>query len=345
MGRKRRRINQALPKYVYRKHDGFIYRPYHGVVDGKPTFGKDVYLCGKDAGTARIWAAYEQATGQKTNTLLWMLKKYHDSQQFRALAPRTQADYSGYRDKILSRPLADGVLFGDIPFSDIDMFSIRQYLDTYRDKTGRLAPVAANRHIQYLKAAWNWAVQRHQEVPPNPCTGVKLNKEQSRTRLVTLEEYETARELATGYLAIMIELAYLCRARRGEVTALLRSDETPDGLRLQRTKGSEGEVTAWSPRLRAAVDAAKCLNPAAPTPIGGAYLIHNKQGKPISKNAFDSAWRRFMDKVEAKGIDRFTFHDLKSAGITRHKDNFGGHRSEKMRKTYVRELQIIEATE
>jgi len=345
VGRKRRRINEQLPKYVYRKRDGYIYRPYLGSVDGKPKFGKDVYLCGKDASTAKIWSAWEQATGQKTNTLRWMLRAYHDSQQFRALSPRTQTDYRGYKTRILERELQGGAKFGDAPFSDIDMFTIRQYLDTYRDNNGRLAPIAANRHIQYLKAAWTWAVQRCAEVPPNPCTGVKLNPETPRSRLVTPQEYDTALALATGYLPIMMELAYLCRARRGEILALRRSDELEAGLRLVRAKGSEGEITAWTPRLRAAVDAAKAFNPDAPSPISGAYLIHDRHGQPIKKNAFDSAWRRLMTRVEGEGIERFTFHDLKAAGISRHRDNFGGHRSEKMRRTYVRELQVIEATE
>lgn len=129
--------------------------------------------------------------------------------------------------------------------------------------------------------------------------------------------------------------------------ALRRSDELEDGLRLVRLKGSEGEITAWTPRLRAAVDAAKAFNAGAPTPISGAYLIHDKHGHQINKNAFDSAWRRLMTKVEAAGIERFTFHDLKAMGASSQKDNFAGHRdkSGKMRKTYVRKLQIIQPPE
>lgn len=345
MGRKRRRINEALPPSVYRKRNGLIFRKYLGVVDGKPTFAKDVYLCAATATTAQIWTAYEVATGEQINTLRWLLKKYHDSQQFRELAKRTQGDYQGYRDKIIGKTLKDGSLFGDVPLSDIDMFTIRQYLDMYRDAKGNLAPVAANRHIQFLKAAWNWAKARHRDVPPNPCTGVKLNKETPRSRLITPDEYATALALAPGYLWIMMELAYLCRARVGEIRALQRSDELEDGLRLVRGKGSEGEITLWTPRLRAAVDRAIHCNNTAPTPIGGAYLIHDKAGQPIKKNAFDSAWRRLMDKVEAKGIERFTFHDIKAMGISSHKHHHGGHRSAKMRKTYLRKLPSIEATE
>lgn len=345
MGRKRRRINEGLPPGVYRKRSGFIYRKYLGVIDGKPRFAKDVYLCSTTATTAQLWTAYEVATGEQVNTLRWMLKQYHASQQFRELAERTQKDYAGYRDRITSRHLKDGALFGDVPLVDIDMFTIRQYLDTYRDAKGELAPVAANRHVQYLKAAWNWSRARHRDVPPNPCLGVKLNRETPRSRLVTPDEYALALSLATGYLPIMMEIAYLCRARVGEIRELRRSDVLEDGLRLVRSKGSEGEITLWTPRLREAVERAKAYNRDAPSPIGGAYLIHNKRGQAIRKNTFDSAWRRLMDKVEAAGVERFTFHDLKAAGISRHKHHHGGHRSPKMRKTYLRTLPSIEATE
>lgn len=130
--------------------------------------------------------------------------------------------------------------------------------------------------------------------------------------------------------------------RRAEVFSRKVSDCVSDGLILVRTKGSEGEITAWTPRLRAAVDAARAFNQSAPTPIGGAYLIHSKRGVPIEKNAFDSAWRRFMDKVQAAGIERFTLHDLKSKGVSEQKSNWAGHKSSRMRKTYVRKLQIVE---
>ena len=94
------------------------------------------------------------------------------------------------------------------------------------------------------------------------------------------------------------------------------------------------------------MNAAKTLNPNAPVPIkGGPYLLHDKKGLTIQKNAFDTAWQRLMKKHVEQGGERFTFHDLKAAGITRHKSNHGGHRSEKMRKVYVRDLPKIEATE
>ena len=50
-----------------------------------------------------------------------------------------------------------------------------------------------------------------------------------------------------------------------------------------------------------------------------------------------------MDKIEAQGIERFTFHDLKAKGVTDHKDHAGV--SERMKKVYVRKLSKVEATE
>ena len=43
--------------------------------------------------------------------------------------------------------------------------------------------------------------------------------------------------------------------------------------------------------------------------------------------------------MQSAGIEPFPFHDLKSKGISDHEQNFGGHRSPAMRRTYVRTLQ------
>lgn len=73
-----------------------------------------------------------------------------------------------------------------------------------------------------------------------------------------------------------------------------------------------------------------------------------EDGLPIKKNAFDSAWQRIIDKATTDGImvdgekqvltATFTFHDLKAKGITDHKSNASGHRTEKAKKVYIRRL-------
>jgi integrase len=127
----------------------------------------------------------------------------------------------------------------------------------------------------------------------------------------------------------MMELAYLLRARLSEVTGLTTADVSDTHVTLDRLKGSEGELTMLSERLRDALSDVR----------GEPYVTYR-----YTESAFRSAWRRLQGKMDKAGIERFTFHDLKAKGISDHKDNFGGHRSPNMRKVYVRKLQEVEAT-
>ena len=95
-------------------------------------------------------------------------------------------------------------------------------------------------------------------------------------------------------------------------------------------------------------------DPDAPTPIIGAYLLHDKKGLKISKNKFDRAWQRMMGKALNKGLEidgkilkleePFTFHYLKAKGVTDHTEHESGQRSKKAREIYVRRLQEMDAT-
>ncbi len=346
MGAKRQKKKAKWPKYVYESKGHAIWREYLGKVDGKYSFAKDVVLCKLPATDKDIWTAYLRVTEQATDTLSWLLTTYHDSTHFQTLSKKSQEEYAGYKKKLESRPVKPSGTFGATPYSAIKRTTIRKYLDTYADKNGKLAPVAANRHIQYLKAAYNWAMQRYDAVRSNPCEKVTLNKEKPRTRYVDDEEYTTAINAAMAggspYVAAFMELAVLCRARRTEIASLTHKDIQQDGISLRRTKGSQGEITTWTKRLAGVVNYAKSLHSDAPTPISGAYLIHDKNGKPITKRGFDSAFRRLMVKLKAAGIESFTFHDLKAKGVTDHKDHAGV--SERMKKVYVRKLSKVEAT-
>lgn len=339
MGRKRSKaaLHWSHLKGVYRKRDTLIYRQYLGMFEGKARFARDVYLCALDAPLSELHAAYEQATASDDRgTLAWLLNQYHDSAQFDDLAERTRADYLDYKRLICGYTMANGRTFGEAPLDRVRRTTIRGYLDKYG------APIAANRHVQYIKAAWNWALERYDWMPENPCSGVKLNRQTARNRYVDQVEFQAFKATTSGAIPVFMELAYLCRARWSEIAALRNSDILDDGLRLVRKKGSEGEITAWTPRLLAAVDAAKAFNPAAPTPLAGGYLLHTDKGQPIRRNAFQSAWGRAMRKWVANGGERFTFHDLKAAGYSDQRKQDAGHLSDKMHKTYSRKLRIVE---
>jgi integrase len=310
-----------LPPYVSVDKYGYKLKRYEGRVHGKIKWGKTTIIAPADAPMSEVWRAYEEAVGDSRQTVGWLLRLFMDSEQFAALADKTQKDYRMAIERLVNAPVGND-RFGSVALHRVDKRSIRSYLDTYD------APVAANRHVAILKSAWNWCLERYQ-IPDNPCIGVKLNREAPRQRYVTDDIYETALRMAPPPIQQMMELSYLLRARLTEVLNLTVDDVSEDHVRLIRLKGSEGELCRLSERLRAAVSDVR----------GHPYIVHR-----YSEHAFRSAWRRLQGKMREAGIEPFRFHDLKAKGVSDHETNHSGHRSPAMRKTYVRKLQEVPAT-
>jgi integrase len=339
MGRRRNRANSHLPKGVYKTKQGYVFRPYLGSSEGRPRFGKDMVLARHGAPISEVLDAYARMGKQdEALTLRWLLHQYLSSPHVRGLASKTRKDYEGYVSTLASYPVGDGV-FGDVALSRITKRTIRTYLDTY--KCGK-APVSANRQIEYLRAAWNWCEERF-DVPRNPCIGVKPNREHARTRYVTQDELAAAKALTRAkYLPVLMELCYLLRARVSEVARLTDDNITERGIVWHRGKGSRGEVTVWTPRLRAAVQAAREIYPDAPLRPGQRYLLHTRHGEQLKKNAIDSAMGRLRAKLQAQGVEPFTLHDLKAAGYSDQQTQYAGHKSRAMHDVYDRKLREVE---
>lgn len=352
MGRDRNKENARLPPYVYKNTARNHY--FHWQHLGKGKMGKKTRLCSLDAPISEVWQAYEALEQKENNTVRWLLDTYNASDANRKNATSTQRQHEMYRNALAEAVGKNGGRFGDLPLSSVNRIMIRTYLDKAEHKIG------ANRRIQYMKAAWNWASQRYAQVPQeNPCEKVTLNEEKARDRYVEDWEYYLVQEIIyqttkSHYIAIMMELAYLCRLRNMEVRNLKHSDIKDGYIRITRTKGSLGELTKISHRLREAITAAKCIHPDAPVPAYGAYLLHDAKGLKVSKNRFDSAWQRIMEKAVNDGLkiddhivkleQPFTFHDLKAKGMTDHTEHWAGHKSEKARLVYIRKLRVIDAT-
>jgi integrase len=335
-----------LPPRVYRDRSRYVYREYLGRENGKAKRGKPIRLCALDAPLSEVWREWERVQGQSSDSLRWLLTAYNSSDKFAALARPTQIGYEGYLSVICDKELVNGNLFGDVALDNINIRTMRKYLDNYEAKT------TGNRHAQYISAAWNWAFQRWENVPAqNPCLGLDLNREKPRDRYIDDAEYKIAHKVAlsmrTPIFAYAMELAYLCRARRGEVFSFALDDVREEGLLLRRSKGSLSEITLWTPRLRAAVNGCQLINPKAPRFLTGAPLIPSKSGKPYTKNALDSSWQRVINKALDSGLaESFTFHDIKAKGVTDHDmENAGLHKSKKMQAVYERLPKQIPATD
>jgi len=342
MGRNRgARRDNSLPDYVYRvkSKNRVLWREYLG----QGRFGRTVTLVDDrdrplphDAPQRDIFAAYKRQIAQdRGRTLEWLFEKYLQSLAFQGLTKRTQDHYRWYIKTISGRQLKNGRRFGDVALTALEPPVFARYRDA-RSATNehqKGAPVAANRELQFLSAVCSWAVEQG-HLQSNPAAGVRRNREESRTRYIYDWELELVEYHAQDYVAVMMELAYLLRARWQEVASLDRRRHIlEEGVWVERTKRSESEITRWSPRLRDAVNAAQSINPS----VFSRWLLHGQDGEQIKYQALKSAYRRAMDRALEKGLkERFTFHDIKAKGITDHKTNAGGHRSQRMRDVYVR---------
>lgn len=341
-----KKSNSKLPPGVYKDRSRYAYKKYLGKENGKTKWGKPVRVASLDAPLSEVWKSYELITGERTDTLKWLLTQYNSSTAFKDCAPATQAHYEKYFKAITEKETRSGKLFGDFELNLITRKVIQRYLDI------ATAKIKANRHIQYLKSAWNWGINRLDEVPePNPCIGVHMNKETPRDKYVSPSEYlivyKAALSMRNPMFAYALEIAYLCRARRNEVFSLTYSDVLENGLLLNRGKGSKSDIILWSPRLKAAIEGCKTIYPGAPSPILGGLLLHTKTGKKYPETALNSAWQRVMKKAkEEYGLtSHFTFHDVKAAGCTDADfANPGGHKSKKMEAIYDRLPGEKEAT-
>ena len=110
-----------------------------------------------------------------------MLSKYEHSDKFKSLSPKSQHDYSKSISK-LREARAGTIRLADASSAGWISARYGAFWTPIR------APMAANRHVAVLKAAWNWVLERH-DIPENPCIGVELNKEAPRERYVTDDEY------------------------------------------------------------------------------------------------------------------------------------------------------------
>lgn len=119
-----------------------------------------------------------------------------------------------------------------------------------------------------------------------------------------------------------------------------------------RRKGSRDNVVTWTPRLRAAWDAAKARRAqvwkargtAVPVNPEKRFIITAEHGGPLGKSGLDTAWNRFIRNAITAGVitaeQRFGLHDLKRRGITdtpgtrADKQEASGHRDESMLDIY-----------
>jgi len=349
MGRKRKDPNdQRLPPDVYRGKAAYEWRPK----DDSGQRSKAIKLCPLSTPIGTVWKHYlDKRETDQTDTLRWLLNQYLASPAFATKAPKTRKEQTYQAANITAYRTGPTRTFGDAKLRAITPGIIRQYLDA-RANAG--AGVGGNREKALISRAWNWALERDLTRVENPCSGVTRNPEAASDRYVTDTEYRIVYELATSYpddtiyyrVAIAMELAYLCRLRKAEILKATRAQITDEGFDTKRVKRGRDTITNWSPRLRAAIDAALATHGDIPS----TYLLSNGKGAGIAEYGFNTAWQRIMARaVEEFGIERYTFHALRAKGVSdftgENKQDTAGHKDPRMVLRYDRKKRRVDPTE
>jgi integrase len=318
-------------------------------------------------------AAYAeiQAGGERSKlTLRWIADEYEKSPAYDKLKLSSRKKIRSLRRIVETQITINGRAgtLGSLYTHEISV----QYMTRLRDQRLRELQSAgfsghsqANREMNYLSRLASWASQRFETVTTNPFKVESLD-ESVRDRYVTDDEYERQLLEAAKYLdwlPVLMELTYLTAARGCESLNLKLSDVGKDtegrpAILVRRTKGSKPTYIQITPRLQAAVDAAKALHKTRK--VSGLYLVPGTRQKArISQDGLQSAMRRLRERmgrdhmsIHRHGIEIddtesplfWNMHDLKRKGVTDAKDNrIAGHRSDRVREAYTVLAQSFEA--
>jgi len=186
------------------------------------------------------------------------------------------------------------------------------------------SPVAANRHLSVMSAAFAHAIRRGLTTY-NPCLGVARNAEEPRTRAPLPWEVECLRAVADAagdaLMGLMMDFEGICGWRVSDMRLLQRSAMQADGVHLRQAKRGRRQVWEWTPGLRRIVAEAAALPGANVERLDrAAYVFPTRRGEAITLDAFEKRWAKLKRETNALlareeialVIEDLHFHDLRS---------------------------------
>lgn len=286
VGRKRTR-DFDLPKRVYRKNGSFWY------VDSSNEWHKLAPLDKYDKMLTALGHLLSSDAPAETVETLWARYQIDVLPQ---LAKKTQ---QGRRND-MKQPL---VAFGKMNPQDVQP----HHIWTYWRKRGETEQ--ARHEISAFSALMTYARQTGARIGPensNPCFKLGLEGAKPRTLYVTDDMFYAVRDLAPTMIGYAMDLAWCAGLDKATVIKLERRNVVPTGLEFDRGKTDK-------PQLIEGEDLVSILKAAlAERPQLRRFVICRQDGKAYTSDGFGTAWQRLMERCEAKGIQRFHFHDLRA---------------------------------
>ncbi|QVQ29732.1 tyrosine-type recombinase/integrase [Achromobacter deleyi] len=265
-------------------------------------------------------------------------------------APRSQAD-NLKEFTVLYRYFDDP----PAPLADIKPQHIKLYMTWRGDEARKLnvsknrevppnpGHVRANREIALFSHVFNYAREVGLTDAPNPCAGVRKNKETGRDVYVEDDVFQRVWKAADSPTQDAMDLAYLTGQRPADTLkfderdvreGMLHLDQNKTGKKLRIT--IEGDLAKVIARNRARKAGYK---------VSSTALVVNESGQRLG---YDALRQRFYAARETAGVpkDAFQFRDLRtkagtdtaeSSGDIRQAQRQLGHKSIEMTERYVRE--------
>lgn len=263
----------------------------------------------------------------------WFIARYRRSEEFKALRPRTQDDYSE------TLTLLDKEL-GPQPFR----LTTRAMIKAVRDSHAK-TPRKAHKVKQTASRLYSWA-DEEDLVPAdfNPARSLKRLKHRAKA-ITPWSEEEIALFLANcpAWLKTPVMLALYTGQRREDVVQMEWADFHGAVIRVRQSKTGEPLDIACHPELRKHLAAVR-------TKFGG-KIARTAAGRPFTANGFSQALRRAIEATEGMPRERSP-HGLRYAAAGR-LDDAGctvaeavavlGHRTYQMALRYMAQRRASEA--
>lgn len=295
MGRPRTK-NKGLPPLMYVRR----WRSRSGVKEAY-YFGSQAIPLGTDLTAAlRKWAELKGTKRPQDGTFDSVADRYVKD-VLPSKPKATQADYGNSISQLRK-------VFGPHQLEAVKT----KHLAQYRDK--RSAKVRANRELAVFSILWNHAREWGVTDLPNPCAGLRKNKESPRTRLVSQDEFNAVYDKADPLLQDALELAYLTAQRPADVLKMSFSDIEGNELVVKQGKTRKTVRIAIEGRLSELIERVK--ERARNAPVAHFALLQTNTGRPLSRGMLRL---RFDAARTAAGVS-FQYRDLRPMGLTAQPD-------------------------
>lgn len=284
---KTRKTNKHLPRRMYWKNGGYRY------VDHKNKW----HTLGSDYAEAlKVYATFhEKASGETIGALI-------TSYEVEVL-PKQAPDTIIARKKEFVKVR---LVFGEMPPAEL------QASDAWQFFQDRGANRTARKEVSALSAVMSWARRMGLGgVKWNPLLKVGFPTSKPRDRYVTDEEFVAVRDCAPPMVRYAMNISLITGARQKDILRLDRKQVAAGLLRVRQSKTGKRIDYPVAGSLEENIEAALKVSPQVRQ-----FVIVNREGKPYTRDGFQTQWKRAMTKAFPDKADRFTFHDIRAKSLS-----------------------------